>query len=311
MEQPADRPVRHVAALRIALALFVLAWIFGPYSFRSTVPVWLVFLIALGLEVQFFLGAVREQPREARDRGPQAVDRERFGYPEDVEDPFEAELDEEYEPELEPEPVELAPARRPLWPPLRRLLVGAGLIGAFALVLWFVEARTGWDGLSAETRSQAEARFSAEASQIAAKPVTVRCDESGRYVGAVQHSDGAAVVGGDLAYLTPERCLDLYRLAFKGEERGSRTGRALAVLAHEAWHLRGVRDEGTTECYALQSGVVIGERLGLPEDTSRRLMRQQLVENTLHAGGSSEYLVTRDCRDGGRLDLHPGDPRFP
>ena len=311
MEQPADRPVRHVAALRIALALFVLAWIFGPYSFRAAVPAWLVFLIALGLEVQFFLGALREQPREARDRGPQAVDRERFGYPEEVEDPFEAELDEEYEAEPEPEPVELAPARRPLWPPLRRLLVGAGLIGAFALVLWFVEARTGWDGLSAETRSQAEARFSAEASQIAAKPVTVRCDESGRYVGAVQHSDGAAVVGGDLAYLTPERCLDLYRLAFKGEERGSRTGRALAVLAHEAWHLRGVRDEGTTECYALQSGVVIGERLGLPEDTARRLMRQQLVENTLHAGGSSEYLVTRDCRDGGRLDLHPDDSRFP
>jgi hypothetical protein len=311
VEQPADRPVRHVAALRIALALFVLAWIFGPYSFRAAVPAWLVFLIALGLEVQFFLGALREQPREARDRGPQAVDRERFGYPEEVEDPFEAELDEEYEAEPEPEPVELAPARRPLWPPLRRLLVGAGLIGAFALVLWFVEARTGWDGLSAETRSQAEARFSAEASQIAAKPVTVRCDESGRYVGAVQHSDGAAVVGGDLAYLTPERCLDLYRLAFKGEERGSRTGRALAVLAHEAWHLRGVRDEGTTECYALQSGVVIGERLGLPEDTARRLMRQQLVENTLHAGGSSEYLVTRDCRDGGRLDLHPGESRFP
>jgi hypothetical protein len=310
VQQPADRPARHVAALRIALALFVLAWIFGPYSFRSVVPVWLVFLIALGLEVQFFLGALREQPRAARDRGPQAVDRERFGYPEEIEDPFEAELDDD-EPETEPEPVEPAPARRALWPPLRRLLVGAGLIGALALVLWFVEARTGWDGLSTETRSRAEARFSAEASQIAAKPVTVRCDESGRFVGAVQHSDGAAVVGGDLAFLTPERCLDLYRLAFKGEERGSQTGRALAVLAHEAWHLRGVRDEGTTECYALQSGVVIGERLGLPEDTARRLMRQQLAENTLHAGGSSEYLVTRDCRDGGRLDLHPGDPQFP
>jgi hypothetical protein len=314
VDEPADRPARHVAALRIALALFVLAWIFGPYSFRSAVPVWLVFLIALGLEIHFFLGALREQPREARDRGPQAVDRERFGYPEEVEDPFEAELDEEDElgPEPEPEPVELAPVRRrPLWPPLRRLLVGAGLIGAFALVLWFVEARTGWDGLSTETRSRAEARFSAEASEIAAKPVTVRCDESGRHVGAVQHSDGVAVVGGDLAFLTPERCLDLYRLAFKGEDRGSRTGRALAVLAHEAWHLRGVRDEATTECYALQSGVEVGERLGLPENTARGLMRQQLAENSLHAGGSSEYLVTRDCRDGGRLDLRPDDSRFP
>ncbi|MEX2646366.1 MAG: hypothetical protein WD249_08900 [Gaiellaceae bacterium] len=291
MDEPADRRPSRAALLRVALGVFVLAWIFGPYELRSAVPVWLVFLIALGLEVQLFLGALRAEPRAARDRGPQAVDRERFGYPEEVEDPFEVELDEEYE----PEPAELVPARRPLWPPLRRLLVGAGLIGAFALVLWFVEARTGWDALSAETKSQAEARFSAEASRIAGKPVTVRCDESGRRVGIIQHADGAAVVGGDLAFLTPQRCLDLYRLAFEGEERGSRTGRALAVLAHEAWHLRGVRDEGQTECNALRSGVELGRRLGLSLDTARELMSQQRAENPLHAAESPEYLLPPDC----------------
>ncbi len=315
MQQLADRPVRHVAALRIALGVFVLAWIFGPYELRSAVPVWLVFLVALGLEVHFFLGALRpELERESRDRGPQAVDRELFGYPEDVEDPFAEELDEEYDEELEPEdpaPFQIVPARRPLWPPLRRFLAGAGLIGVLALVLWFVEARTGWDALSPETRSQATARFSEEASRIAEKSVAIRCDESGSYVGAVQHADGVAIVGGDLAFLTPQRCLDLYRLAFKEEENGSQTGRALAVLAHEAWHLRGVRDEGTTECYALQSGVVLGERLGLSEGTARRLMRQQLTENALHAGGSSDYLVPPDCRDGSRLDLDPNSSRFP
>jgi hypothetical protein len=288
VQQPAERPARHVAALRIALGLFVLAWIFGPYDLRSAVPVWLVFAIALGLEVHFFLGALRAEPDTDRDRGPQAVDRERFGYPDDVEDPFEAELDEEYEPE--PEQVE-----RPLWPPLRRLLVGAGLIGAFALLLWFVESRTGWDALSTETKSRAETRFSAEASRIAAKPVTIRCDESGRYVGAIQHADGVAAVGGELAFITPERCLDLYRLAFKGEVRGSRTGRAIAVLAHEAWHLKGVRNEGQTECNALRSGVELGRRLGLSQETARELMRQQRAENALHAARSPEYLLPPGC----------------
>ena len=310
MQQLADRPARYVVALRIALVVFVLAWIFGPYTLRTAFPVWLVFLVALGLELNFFLGALRpELERSGRDRGPQDVDRELYGYPEDVEDPFSEELDEEDEPEAVP--VEVVPARRPLWPPLRRLLVGAGLITALALALWLVESRTGWDALSTETRSEATARFSAEASRIAGKPVAIRCDESGSYVGAVQHSDGVAIVGGDLAFLTPQRCLDLYRLAFKGEERGSQTGRALAVLAHEAWHLHGVRDEGTTECYALQSGVDVGERLGLSEGTARRLMRQQLAENTLHGVSSSDYLVPADCRDGGRLDLDPGSSRFP
>ncbi|MGI8479326.1 MAG: hypothetical protein ACR2M2_05645, partial [Gaiellaceae bacterium] len=103
----------------------------------------------------------------------------------------------------------------------------------------------------------------------------------------------------------------LYRLAFEDQVRGSRTGRAPAVLAHEAWHLHGVRDEGTAECHALQSGVETGRRLGLSEETARQLMRQQLTENALRAGGSVEYRVPPDCRDGGRLDLDPGSTRFP
>jgi hypothetical protein len=127
----------------------------------------------------------------------------------------------------------------------------------------------------------------------------------------VQHADGVAVVGGELAYLTPERCLDLYRLAFKGEVRSSRTGRALAVLAHEAWHLRGVSDEGTSECYALQSAVESGQRLGLSADTARRLAGQQLRENARLGRASPAYRVPPDCRDGGRLDLKPNVAEFP
>jgi len=180
-----------------------------------------------------------------------------------------------------------------------------------ALVLWLVESRTGWDALAGDTRAAAVARFSDEASRIAEKPVTIRCDESRDYVGLVQHADGVAAVGGEIAYLTPERCLDLYRLAFEGEVTSSQTARAIAVLAHEAWHLRGVDDEGTTECYALQSGVEVGQRLGLSDGTARQMMRQQLVENALRGGATSEYLVPPDCRDGGRLDLKPDDARFP
>lgn len=280
-------------ALRVALVVFVLAWIFGPYELRSTVPVWLAFLIALGLELNFFVGALARAPAPAPDRGPQEIDRERYGYVY-----WPSESDE-------------APRDRDFWAPVRRLLVGLGVIGALALVFWLVESRTGWDSLSVETRAEAQDRFSEEASRLAEKPVRIRCDESGEYVGAVQHADGVAAVGGDLAYLTPERCLDLYRLAFEGEARGSQTARALAVLAHEAWHLRGVRDEGTTECYAVQSGVELGRRLGLSEDAARQMMRQQLAENAGRSGATAEYLVPPECRDGGSLDLKPDSTRFP
>ena len=200
---------------------------------------------------------------------------------------------------------------RSRWAPLRGFLTGVGVIAVLVLAVWVVESRAGWNGVDGEARLAAVERFSDEASRIAEKPVFIRCDESRDYVGFVQHADGIAIVGGDRAYLTPEICHDLYRLAFEDDASGSRTGRAIAVLAHEAWHLRGVANEGTTECYALQSGVELGVRLGLSEDRARQLMRQQLTENQLRGGASAEYRVPADCVDDGPLDLRPGDSSFP
>jgi hypothetical protein len=276
---------------------------------RSAVPIWLAFLIALGLELHFFLGALGRTAPSRPDRGPQLVDRERYGYVGGTDEEVEARSDPGEEGARAP--VLALRERSHLWPSVRRFLGGLAVIGALWLILSVVESRTGWDALATGTRAEAEARFSEEASRIAAKPVGIRCDESGQYVGAVQHADGAATVGGNLAYLTPERCLDLYRLGFRGEVRGSQTGRALAVLAHEAWHLRGVRNEGAAECYALQSGVELGQRLGLSEDGARQIMRQQLVENADRGRTSPEYLVPPDCRDGRSLDLDRDSTRFP
>jgi hypothetical protein len=328
----AERLPVSLAAIRIVLVAFVLAWILGPDELRSAVPIWLPFLVALGLEVAFFVSAFRPDTRPRPDRAPQPLDRELYGYDDESDElllvrdgeeelwiPYSGETDDELEALIEearrPEDdADLAPAlaERPrLVDRLRRFAIGMGVIGALALVVWFVESRTGWGGLDGDTRLAAVARFSEEASRIAGKPVSMLCDESRDYVGAVQHADGVATVGGDRAYLTPERCYDLYRLAFEGEVTASQTARAVAVLAHEAWHLRGVRDEGTTECYALQSGVELGERLGLSEGTASRLMRQQFVENRLRSAASFEYVVPPDCRNGGGLDLAPGSDRFP
>jgi hypothetical protein len=312
-------------AVRVALVVFVLAWILGPSELRSSVPLLLVFLVALGIEVNFLVGALRSKTARRPDRRPQEIDRARYGFEREpdelvvVEDgdaevwlsvsedepPTEDEDDEHVDVELyEPEP-------RPFLAPVRRFAVGVGLIAALVAVIWVVESRTGWDSLDREQRIAASDRFADEASEIAGKPVTIFCDESGDFVGAVQHADGVAIVGGDHAYLTPERCLDLYRLAFEGETTGSRTGRAIAVLAHEAWHLRGESDEGRTECFALQSGVELGRRLGLSEDRARQLMRQQLTENALRGAASLEYRIPPECRDGGSLDLDPVDSSFP
>jgi hypothetical protein len=328
VRRTAERLPSPLTLLRVGLIAFVLAWLFGPYALRSAVPIWLPFLIALGLEVHFFVGGLRAAPVQRPDRLPQTADRERYGYGDDAEElllvregaeelwvPYSGEADEDLDEliaEARETPAEEDAPAAPAGPArLRRFVVGLGLIGALALIFWLVENNTGWNGLDASTRAEATARFSQEASRVAAKPVTIRCDEAGENVGAVQHADGVAIVGGGLAYLTPERCLDLYRLAFKGETRSSRTGLALAVLAHETWHLRGVADEGTTECYALQTGVEMGQRLGLSAETAHRLMRQQLVDNDRRSQTNPAYRLPSDCHDGGRLDLTPDSSRFP
>jgi len=295
--------------VRLGLLLFVLAWLFAS-ELRSAIPIWLPFLVALGLELHFFAGAFREAPSHAPDRGPQAVDLDLYGYDpdeEELDDPF---AEDDYEPEDDREPEDYyyeGPPRHPV----RSFVVGLSVIAALALVLGLVDRNSGWSGLDDSKQAVASRRLSEEASRVAEKRVTIHCDESGGRVGAVQHADGIAFVGGTVAYLTPQICFDLYRLTYKHEAASSRTGRALAVLAHEAWHLRGVSDEGRTECYAMQSAVDVGRRLGLSTATARRLMRQQLAENALRTGSTSEYRVPPDCRDGGALDLHPDSSSFP
>ena len=293
--------------LRLGLVGFVLAWILGPSELRNTVPIVVVFLVALGLEVWFVASALRGGPAPAPDRRPQEIDRERYGFDESGDthgEDDDAAADEDYEDE---EWFELEPAPSPL----RRFAVGLAIIGALVAAVVLVDRSSGWSSVSGERRAEAVDRFSNEASEIAGRPVSIRCDEARDYVGSVQHADGVAVVGGELAILTPEICHDLYRLAFDGERRGARTGRAIAVLAHEAWHLRGESDEGTTECFALQSGVELGVRLGLEEGEARQLMRQQLTENQLRGLESLEYRVGSACRDGGELDLDSSSGEFP
>jgi hypothetical protein len=337
MDEAQDRTLSFAWTLRLAAILFVLVWIFGPYELRTAVPIWIPFAVALAVELQLLYSAYRDPASPVLDRRPQARDRERFGYDDDessemllVDDgdrelwiAYDGETDEELEElvaaareQADAEEEEQAlplppPGRRSLWPPVRRFLTGVAIIGILGLTAWAVEARTGWSSVDGEARAAAVERFSSEGARIAGKPVQIRCDESRDYVGFVQHSDGVALVGGDRAYLTPEICHALYRLAFDGENRGNPTGRAIAVLAHESWHLQGVSDEGRTECYALQSGVELGVRLGLSEERARQLMRQQLTENALRGAGSSEYRVSPDCRNGGPLDLRPADDSFP
>jgi len=287
---------------RLVVVALVIGYFFLPYGVQAWIPVWLPFAAALGLEVQFFLGGYRagrhrDAAAAAPNRGPQTRDLLELGWePEWEDDEFDSVG--AYE----------ADSRRQYTRHLAETLTALAIVGG---ILFFAVRPHGWNAVSNANRARAEAVFSREASKIAGHPATVVCDTSFQHVGVVQEADGSAQVGGRVAYLLPSLCDELYQLRFKHRVRSAQTGRAIAVLTHESWHLNGVSDEGLTNCYAFQSGVAVGVDLGLSESRARALMREQLANNPSDSAGDSRYLVPPGCRNGGEYDLHPGTTQFP
>jgi len=310
-----ERPFSLARRLRISAVVLIVAWFLLP-GLQDWIPLWVPFLAFAALELSFLVGGLREpsSARGKRGRIPQESDIEELGGEEWLE-PVIVEVDgrDVWLPEgaeTEEEVREQRPLRRR--GPLLGRLEGVVVVAALALILLVLVPDGGWDGLDEDERARTEARLSAEAGRIAGHEARVHCDARGETVGIVQHADGIAEVGGRNAYLTPQLCFRLHRLAFEDDEGAfSQTARAIAVLAHEAWHLRGETDEGVTNCYAFQSGVGLGRRLGLSDGTAARMMRQQLADNGTFARAAPEYLVPSECRDGGRLDLEPDGSRFP
>ncbi|MDP9292833.1 MAG: hypothetical protein M3O90_00175 [Actinomycetota bacterium] len=199
-----------------------------------------------------------------------------------------------------------APPRTPLW-----LKVAASTVLVVG-VAWWLHDRA--------DRRENEARLSAVASQIAGRPVDVRCP------GPLGRLFGWDIVEGSVAFSADGRpadetrlrklsCTELDSLA-EGERtrelacteraqilcggRGAELAMAVDVLSHESWHMQGVRDEAETECRSLQTMAFTAERLGASEP--------QYLETYPQMG---EAYRSGTCVDGGHGDLRPQDARFP
>jgi len=91
-------------------------------------------------------------------------------------------------------------------------------------------------------------------------------------------------------------------------ERPPEIAWSLNTLAHESYHLAGVRNEARTECYALQAIDYVATRLGASPDQARALAAFSFAQ--LPRRMPPEY-SSPECRDGGREDLRPDDPIWP
>jgi len=292
-------------AFRIGALVFVVLWLLSA-RLQSAIPFWLPFAILAAIEIEFVVRGIRERRAGIEPAEPSPVAR-RFPGADDADLGWVETVDEEGEPILVP--AAPRPPRRTRIPAILMLVVAVGLF----VYAYRVDRDAGWSSVSGAEQARAEKRFTAEAVRIAGRNVRVYCDDSYAFTGVGSDAAGVAFISRGISYLEPTICRSLYRIAFEGK-LGPRDEAAFAitVLAHEATHLRGIRNEAETECYALQEGVALGRRLGLDRETARTLMEAQRSRDLSDASVARvDYRLPEECRNGGKLDLRPNDPQFP
>lgn len=88
--------------------------------------------------------------------------------------------------------------------------------------------------------------------------------------------------------LSPDVCDYLDELAYEGfRDENRAVASAVGVLAHEAMHVAGVRDERTAECRGLELTALAAVALGASDAYGNRLQE-------IHAGFNAEYRIGTD-----------------
>jgi hypothetical protein len=182
-----------------------------------------------------------------------------------------------------------------------------------------------------------EHRLQPIASEIAGRPISVDCQSFLGSLVDVQSREGEVRFDADGVpeshiFLTRSTCKRLK--AFAGRTRHAELGclagiewfsadplpfpsqcyddasdtiYAVLVLAHESYHARGVMDEATANCDAIQTMAWTARELGAGPDEAEVLARAM---EALEPKQDQPY-ATNQCHAGLALDLHPRTPDFP
>lgn len=169
----------------------------------------------------------------------------------------------------------------------------------------------GWGWTVRAQRLHVERRAAEAASQVAGRPVQVRCPGQLRRRLANELHDGSVRFEGgqpaDETRLTGRVCDGLARLIDEGaglelsclqldacSAGDTSVAYAVAVLAHESVHLRGVIDEAATECEAVRRSAGVAQTLGATPQAASFIADWQFSVAGDHL--PERYRSSADCR---------------
>jgi hypothetical protein len=172
--------------------------------------------------------------------------------------------------------------------------------------------------------SRIEPRFGRIASALALKQVEVRCwsavdwnrlmREEQTYTRGQLGSNtlGFAAISGNRINLAPSICDALVKLGYQRARPTDETGSllfasAVVTLSHEPQHSKGISEEATAECNAIQLAHRTALRLGASHAYANTLVRTYWR----HYGEELPAYRSQECRKGGALDLGYADSIWP
>ena len=160
-----------------------------------------------------------------------------------------------------------------------------------------------------------EHRLAKIASAIAGRTVEVHCPGALQRLVEVSPNAGSVYFSadgqpGDFTELNDKTCTTLEDFAegHTDADDAPRVAAALHVLAHESWHLAGVRNEAKADCYGLQRTAFVAEELGADHPEAQAFSELAMAERAQFA--PPEYR-SAECHDGGALDLDRGSSIWP
>lgn len=160
-------------------------------------------------------------------------------------------------------------------------------------------------GIPLVLHARLEATLSAVASELAGRPVTVRCQTPSEEVFDVGTEYGyvsfdAAGRPEPQAVIKTDQCNDLRDfIRSRGTHVTEDQAVAVHVLTHESMHMRGIVDEAVTECAAVQRDALTAELLGALPHNART------PAQTYYAGRyprMPDGYWSPECRRGGAMD---------
>jgi hypothetical protein len=86
---------------------------------------------------------------------------------------------------------------------------------------------------------------------------------------------------------------------------------ALAVVAHESYHILGYSNEAQVECYGMQSIWFVANKLGASIDESQALASFYATRMYPLRRTQTPQYWSPECKNGGKLDLRPTLARWP